>query len=408
MPWNSSGFLKHYIQLILEGKDPENFLNFCIRRGLCVREVIYESDRKLRFTVSARDYSKIKKMAGNRYKISVAGQGGFWYRSKGMRYKKAFLAGIIIFAGLLYYQSLFISEIQVDGYESVNEPAIRNTMKEAGLYEGCRKKIDLNKVKLHLYDEYDVISWVGIKYEGNLARVSIAEGGQPYKTEDVEDNKPCNIVADRDGYIDSIIPREGMRAVEDGTFVKAGTVIISGTVPLESTAYGTEGENVKESYVHASGTVKARIPVRLTYYRTSYDTIKTSAGRKIWSISVNDHDFIQQLLPYKTSSVKHVDIINTVRPFRLKLQLVCTEKVTVSKKKISEKELKNQVLNQIHEYVEENLPEDTEILNKSLNFVQEKNIITIGVTLETLQQIGIEEEIIIDKSNRKSEKDDDQ
>ena len=73
-----------------------------------------------------------------------------------------------------------------------------------------------------------------------------------------------------------------------------------------------------------------------------------------------------------------------------------------------EKDVKKQVINQIHQYAKEHLPDTAQILNKSLNFTQEKNIITVGVTLETLQQIGIEEEIIVDKSNGESEENDDQ
>ena len=408
MSWSRSGFSKHYIQAVLEGNDPENFLNLCMRRGVYVRSVIYESDTKIRFSISASDLKNAEQLAGNRWKLRVTGHGGFWYRFWRLGKHKVMLAGLAIFVALLYYQTLFIAEIEVSGYQSINEQELRASMAEAGLTEGCRKDIDLNKVKLYLYGQYDNISWVGIKYDGNLARVSIAEGGVPYDPDRVEDTTPCNIVADRDGYIDTVMPTEGVRSVEDGAYVKEGTVLISGTVPLESTAYGTENENKTEAYVHAAGTVKARIPVRLNFYTMNYETELKPTGKKIWSIAVNGHDFTRGLLPYENASVKHVDIINTVKPFKLKIQLVSTEEVEVNQKKITENDARKQVLNEIQEYVKENLPEGTQILNKSLNFVQEKNIINIGVTLETLQQIGIEEEIIIDKSNGKSEKNDDQ
>ena len=82
--------------------------------------------------------------------------------------------------------------------------------------------------------------------------------------------------------------------------------------------------------------------------------------------------------------------------------------MVVKEQKITEKMAKKQTINKIHEFTEEKLPDNTQILNKSLNFRQEKNIIYIGVTLETLQEIGIEEEIIVDKSNRQSDQNDDQ
>lgn len=408
MTWNNCGFLKHYIQVTVEGNDPEIFLSRCLKKGLHIKNIVYESDVKIRVHVSARNYKSLMEIAGNRYTVNIIDQGGILYRIKKFSCRKFLIAGLLLFAGLLYYNSLFVSEIRVDGYESISEQALRSTMKEAGLYEGCRKNININKIKLKLYDEYDNVSWVGIKFDGNLACVTIAEGGFPYSPYTVEENVPCNIVADREGYIDSVIPREGVRSVEDGTFVKKGTVIISGTVPLQSSAYGTESEDKSETYVHAEGTVLARIPVHLTFYRTAYDTKMKHTGRKIWSISVNDHEFCGGMIPFETAELKRKNIINMVKPFRLNIQLIRIDEVTLEQKKVTEKEAKKQVLNQIQKYVKENLPEDAQILNKGLNFTQEKNIITIGVTLETLQQIGIEEEIIIDKSNRESEKNDDQ
>lgn len=408
MSWSRSNFSKHYIQVILQGNDPENFLNLCMHRGIHIRGIIHESETRIRFSVAADDIKKVEQLSGNRWKIHISGHGGFVYRLRMLGRNKAMLIGLAIFGMLLYYQSLFIAEIQVNGYESINEQELRSTMAEAGFTEGCRKDMDLNSVKLHLYEKFDNVAWVGIKYDGNLARVTIAEGGPQYQPDKVNDNVPCNIAADREGYIDSIIPREGVRNVEDGAFVKKGTVLISGTVPLQNVAYGTEDEGKTETYVHASGTVKARIPVRLEFYRMAHETKLTPTGNKIWSIAVNDHDITRGLLPYKNSSVRYINLVNTVKPFKLKIQLTCTQEVTVENKKVTEKEAKEQVLNEIQQYVKENLPEDTQILNKSLNFTREKNIIKIGVTLETLQQIGIEEEIIIDKSNRKSEKDDNQ
>ena len=111
---------------------------------------------------------------------------------------------------------------------------------------------------------------------------------------------------------------------------------------------------------------------------------------------------------FKCASAKYIKLVDIVRPFPVRIQLVYVEEVREKRAKIAENDVREDVLNELHRYVEENLPEDTQILNKSLNFTQEKIIINIGVTLETLQQIGIEEEIIIDNSNGKSEKDDDQ
>lgn len=294
-------------------------------------------------------------------------------------------------------------EVRVDGYEKIREPQIRQTLKESGLYEGCRKNIDLDKIKVTLFDEYDEISWVGIGFTGNLAQVSIAEGARPVKP-GLEKKTPCSIVADKAGYISRIIPREGVRAADEGAYVKKGQVLINGAVPLQNVAYGTDSEKETTAYVHAAGTAEAKVPIRLNYFAQRYERIKTGTGKKVWSIAVNDHDFAGGFRPYEVCQAERKRLLNIVKPFRLKIDLISREQVILTQREVKDRELKKTINMEIRQYAKEKLPKNAQILNKSLNFSREKNIITVGVTLETLQQIGIEEEIIVDKSEGKSKK----
>ena len=408
MDWSRSGFSKDYKVIRVEGNDPERLLNLCLMKGIRVSRVKYISDSEIIIKIRTGDFREFCEFAGGRYRITVIGEDGYFYRLKLFCSRRALLAGLAVFAGILLYQSLFITEIEVNGYKSITEQSLRETMREVGFYEGCRKNINISKVKLHLYEEHDNITWVGIKYKGSLAQVTIAETEKLYQTKQIDEQVPCNIVADKSGYINSIDPEEGIRAAEDGQYVKEGEIIISGIVPIAKTTYEEGSENETETYVHAAGTADARIPVRLNFYRQSYDTVMTATGKKMVTFSVNNNEICGLLCPYETSSVKRFTICGFMQPLKLKIQLNLIEEVRVKKQEITEKQIKNEVVNEIHKYTEEKLPDNAQILNKSLNFVQEKNIIRIGVTLETLQQIGIEEEIIVDKSKRKSEKDDDQ
>ncbi|MFR2965135.1 MAG: hypothetical protein ACLTK0_01305 [Anaerovoracaceae bacterium] len=57
--------------------------------------------------------------------------------------------------------------------------------------------------------------------------------------------------------------------------------------------------------------------------------------------------------------------------------------------------IRDKVNQQIRQWAKENLPENSQILNKDLNFSYKENIIEVGVTLEVRQQIGEEQEILI-------------
>lgn len=407
MKWRNSGFSRHYIKVKIEGSSLENLLNRCMKSGVKLQNIRYRSDTEVVLKVEKASLEALTQLVGNRYEMQVLQEGGYRFRMKRILKKKAFLAGIALFVGILFYQSLFIAEIQVSGYESLNEPQLRQTLQEAGFVEGCRKSINLEQVKLHMYEEYDTLAWIGIKYKGNLAQVTVAESAEPVNRQDVAKEAPCNIVADKAGYVSRIIPTEGIRAVENGTYVREGDVLISGLVPLQNVSYGTENEGVTETYVHAAGTAELKIPVRLYFYETASKTVKTETGRKSVSLAVNGKE-VGLPWNYETCTVKSINLINMAKPVKLKIQIRYREEVKIQQEKRTEKAVKKQVINQIHQYAKENLPEKAQILNKSLNFTQEKNIITVGVTLETLQQIGIEEEIIVDKSNGKSEENGDQ
>ena len=399
MTWNNSSFTEHYRKIKIEGFQPDKLVDRCIRDRIRLRGITFVSNLELTLFVSDRDFKKLKKMAGNRYKITILGNGGCRYWLGFLRNRKITILGMILFAAFLYYQSLFVVEIRIDGYEKISEASLRETLAEAGLYEGCRKKLDVDSIKIRIYEEYDNISWAGITLDGNLAQVKISEGANPIKKEEtkVAKKKPCNIVADKAGYISSVDPEEGLRAVKDGAYVKKGDVLITGKIPLNSTAYGTDSEDKTETYVHAAGTVEAKIPQRLHFFAEAYERIKKETGRCIWGISINGHNPAKALNTYETCIVETKNLFNIVKPFRLKVDLVCVKEVRISQRKAGNRELKKAVNAQVRRYVKENLPESTQILNKSLNFSREKNIITIGVTLETLQKIGIEEEIVVDK-----------
>lgn len=408
MAWKRSGFLKHYKNVVIEGNNPERLVNICLIRKLKLRKIRIISNEKISLIVRNEDFDLLKELAGGRYRVKVESERGYSYYLAELMRKRALVAGIILFAGILFYQSLFISEIEVVGYEAISEQDLRKSLSDAGFYEGCRKSVNLEKVKLHLFDEYDNISWIGIKYKGNLAQITIAETEYLYEKNNVDETVPCNIVAAQSGYINSVDPEEGIRAVEDGAYVKEGQVIISGEVPLQKTTYEESDQNEAVAYVHAAGTVDAKVPIRLNYCIEANETVKEKTGRKMIAFSVNGKTLLQELCPYELSLVEYITVCNWAKPVRLKIQVKIIEEVELRQRKIPDEDIKTQTLNEIHKFVKEKLPDNAQILNKSLNFRQEKNIIYIGVTLETLQEIGKEEEIIVDKSNRQSDQNDDQ
>ncbi|MEG2501431.1 MAG: sporulation protein YqfD [Anaerovoracaceae bacterium] len=397
MTWNKFNFMEHWKKIRVEGFYPNQLIDQCIKNGIDLKRIRWINQVEITVTISGKDFNKLKKLAKSRYKITLLEQGGcklFFHR---VWIRKTTLVGLLFFVALIVYQSLFIAEIRINGYEELSEPELRQCMEDSGLYEGCRKKVDISKVKRDMYKTFDQLSWVSVRFNGRMAEVKIVEGAGKPKIK-VKDEKPCNIVADQSGYIKKIIPTEGIRSVEDNTYVEKGDILIKGKIPLNSTAFGTPDEKKTNTYVHAQGIVEANIPYHMVYYTERYQRIKTKTGRSFFGISINGKNIVGKMNHYPVSQRTSHNLINIVKPIPIKIDLIQVNELTLKRRELDKKSVEKAVNAQIRQFVKENLDNKAEISNKSLNFTLEKNIMEISVTIEALQQIGIEEEIVFGKA----------
>ena len=103
MNWRQSGFSKHYVILTVEGKNPEIFLSQCMRKGIYLRNVRYETPERIRAEASATDIPELEKTAGNRFEIHISGHGGYLHRAGRILRRKSFIAGILVFSAFMCY-----------------------------------------------------------------------------------------------------------------------------------------------------------------------------------------------------------------------------------------------------------------------------------------------------------------
>ncbi|HML36701.1 MAG TPA: sporulation protein YqfD [Bacillota bacterium] len=389
--------MEHSIRIRVEGFEQQKLLSECIRRGIPVKDIHTVSDIEMSLTVMEWDYQEFLRITKNRYRLTVIKESGYKPAAKKVFSKKSTIIGLILFALIMFYQSTFVSEIQITGYEKFTEAQIRDSLRAAGLYEGCSKSVDLAKVKRHIYQDLDNIAWVGVKYIGNLAEVSIVEGSITPKP--VDKSKPCDIVADKEGYIEKTIPKDGVATVLPGTYVKPGDILIAGTIPLHSTAYGTPSVDITERYVHAYGEVYAKVPYRLVYHQERYDYIKEPTGRSISGIHLEIGGFkintARVFYDYMNSVYEERPLFHTVRPIPMTLGIVRISEVNVTKQERSRDELTKDANRLARQAIKEKVPETAQILNKSLKFSPEENIIGVTIMLEALEKIGVEKEIVL-------------
>ena len=85
---------------------------------------------------------------------------------------------------------------------------------------------------------------MGFEIHGTKAYAKIVERKNVEKDE--LKNEPCNIVSDKDGVVEKILVRTGVKSVNNGDTVVKGQVLISGSL---------SSENSVSRNVHADGKV---------------------------------------------------------------------------------------------------------------------------------------------------------
>ncbi|MBR3785042.1 MAG: sporulation protein YqfD [Firmicutes bacterium] len=271
-----SNFIRHRVRIRIDGYRPERLLSRALEKGLACRNVICHDETEIYCTLSMTDYRKLKKLAGHGYRLTIIKEGGTRPGLRSLRMNKLMLCGMMLFILFYLLQFCFIREISVLGCETIPEDELRTILREEGLYEGCPKTFDCERIEKRIFDAYEQVVWTRVAYQGSFVQVEVAEGKlQQQKVLNRE--KPCHLVAEQDCYIETVRTFKGRAKVEKGDFVRKGGILISGKVPIEHPTYPVDEETPKHHYVHAEGEVTARVPY---YYSIYVEHSATEARQK--------------------------------------------------------------------------------------------------------------------------------
>lgn len=349
------------------------------------------------------DFGTLKKLAGHSYRMSTLSEGGMIPFFRSMKSNILTITGAFLLGALIFYQSLFVAEIRVDGYTSITESELRQTLASAGLYEGVRKPEDYSSIKSAVYENHESVTWVSIYEDGRLIKVTIAEAGKA-KEADKADDTPVNIVATRSGMIEKITPLQGNAKVREGDYVNKGDVLISGRLKYQSTDY-SKGDGFFMMYSHAEGQALAKVPRQVDFYMQKCRRSKVLTGRFIPGLYIKIGDMqidtARKLNRYKTSVRKENVFIDAVRPLPIKLSFVRIQEAELIETRYSDAKLQRVVDAAVRQYAREELEAGEEIVSFDVDYSESENLIKAGVLMEVLEDIGEEKAIKVDFSDIK-------
>lgn len=267
-------YLKGYLRIRITGYSPERFLNLCSHHQIYLWDLT-PSSHSYEMYISVKGFRKLKPIVRKtKTKVIITDRYGFPFFLHKYRRRKMFFAGAFLSIGLIYFMSLFIWNIHIEGNYTRTDENILEFLETQNVEHGMKKsEVDCDRIVKDIRKQYNDIIWVSASIQGTRLIIQVKENEDTFTGEEEKESKePCDIIADKDGVITSIITRNGVPQVESGSEVKKGDLLVSGRVEVKNDA----GEVINYQYqasdadIFAQTTLEYEDEMPLTYNLKEY------------------------------------------------------------------------------------------------------------------------------------------
>ncbi len=297
-------FFKGFLLVCVTGRYPERLLNLCTKNNILVWDIARGGENVIYFKISRRGFCALRKFSRKTdCRIHIVQKYGA--KQVLMKYKKRkwFLLGILVFVLVMFTCDRFVWKIEIVGADKVDKNEILSNLKECGLKKGAiRGSLDEKEIKNEMLIKMPELSWIWPNLEGARVIVEVKEKSLTPEIFNPESYK--NIIAFKDGIIESMVIKSGNPMVKIGDTVLKGDVLVSGIIESDRA--------VPTRYVQAEADVFARVWYEKTRaFSTNYvkkiETGRVYTKRKlnIWGLEIKLYkDEEPEFLSYTKEDIK--------------------------------------------------------------------------------------------------------
>lgn len=226
--------LRGQVRLRVECAFPERVLNLCGVRDLAFWDLEWENAAAFTCRMSRRDFHALSRAAERlECTLTVVGREGAPFFLGRFRHRQALVVGMVGLGLGLFLGSFFVWDYQITGNETVPEERILRALEQCGVGIGSfGLALDGEDIRNQVLLEIPELSWVAVNVSGCRAEVQVRERVEP--PELMDETTPSNVVARRSGLVLEIRDWNGMAAVQPGTAVTEGQLLISGVEDLDT------------------------------------------------------------------------------------------------------------------------------------------------------------------------------
>lgn len=275
-------YLSGYLVIRIEGYSPERFLNLCSHHGIYLWS-LRPCGHAYEMRISVKGFRRLKPIIRKTgTKIIIKERRGFPFFLHKYRKRKIFFGGIFFCIITLYILSMFVWNIHIEGNQRRTDEVILEFLETQGITHGMlRTSVDCSRIVKDIRKEYNDIIWVSAYMEGTRLMIQVKEN-QDTIAEKEKLTPPVDIIADKDGIIQSIITRKGVPLVHEGDEVKKGDVLVSGTVEVLNDAQ----EIVDYQYHEADADIQAQTVLSYEDSISVTYEVKKMTGKKRYAVWV--------------------------------------------------------------------------------------------------------------------------
>ena len=303
--------LRSSIVLNIKGKNVNRFINKLVKQNINILNIRYINYKEIEIRVFKSDLEKIEKIKSI-YELSEVNSYGLIKIKKILIKNKILL--FFMFIGFLFILLLtnVIFDVEVVHNKKEIQELLISELKRYGITEKKFVKSfnEIEKIKKEILEKYkDKLEWIEIERVGTKYIVRVEERKIP--NSDVE-TQNRNIVAKKSAIIKTIIAENGVVVKNVNDYVKAGDVIVSGSIYLNEALKSVVRANGK---VYGEVWYKSEVEMPFVYYEENY----TSNTNKVLTLSFLNKKF--ELFNFNKFENKEIDEKNIVKHLFLPIKL---------------------------------------------------------------------------------------
>jgi len=357
-----------FVTLEIKSLMPEKFVNLLWKNGVHIKNIKKIDISTMILELHLNDYKMVDKISKiTNTKVKIIDRRGAAFLIIKFRRRIAFLIGLCLFVGILYFLSTFIWGIEITGDKTLSPYELRQQLSSLGIKTGIRKNsINVYDLEEKLVKNNENIMWVRIRIEGSKLTVTAAERQSPPLV--VTNTEPCNLIANKDGQVVRVYTKAGVAVVKPEDIVKKGQILVKGET------------------VHSEGSVICR-----TFYEKIKDVkmedIKRErTGNKVFSIYINVGN-TKLYLKKCTNNYTKYDKIEVNKSF-IHIENYYEVKETTIKK--DSKKVIEDTINELYSSIKSELSPSIKIVDKITN-VKNGELTEVRVLVVAEENIAIEE-----------------